>query len=105
MSRGDTAQAAIVSAPSLPQKAPADWLQKWERNIIGDARNRYCDKETGEEIGWLVSPFLEGFYNGYLVTKDAKWIDMFIDWSHSTRGFVRCLKPITIRLRGADFPL
>ena len=44
-------------------------------------RNRYCDKEMGEEIGWLVSPFLSGFHYGCLATGDAKWIDLLIDWS------------------------
>jgi hypothetical protein len=39
-----------------------DWLARWEKNILGDARNRYCDREMGEEIGWRVSPFLNGFY-------------------------------------------
>ena len=27
-------------------------------------------KETGEELGWLVSPFLNGFYYGYMATRD-----------------------------------
>ena len=42
-----------------------DWLARWEKSIVSDARNRYCDREMGEEIGWLVSPFLNGFYGGY----------------------------------------
>lgn len=58
-----------------------DWLARWERNITGESRNRYCDKEMGEELGWLVSPFLNGFYYGFLATKDPKWIDMLIDWT------------------------
>ena len=36
-----------------------DWLARWEKRILNDARNRYCDREMGEEIGWLVSPFLK----------------------------------------------
>lgn len=58
----------------------ADWLARWQTHILGDERNRYCDKESGEELGWLVSPFLEGFYYGYLATKDARWIDRLVDW-------------------------
>lgn len=57
-----------------------DWLQRWEKNILGDIRNRYCDKETGEELGWLVSPFLNGFYYGYRATHDPKWVDLLCDW-------------------------
>ncbi len=79
---GVSAQVAAADRQTI-QKAPADWLPRWEKSIAGEARDRYCDKEMGEEIGWLVSPFLEGFYNGYQATKDTKWIDMFIDWSDS----------------------
>ena len=35
----------------------------------------------GEEIGWLVSPFLNGFYYGYLATHDDKWADLLVDWA------------------------
>jgi len=58
-----------------------DWLTRWERNITADSRNRYCDKEMGEELGWLVSPFVNGFYYGYMATGDSKWIDRLIGWS------------------------
>lgn len=58
-----------------------DWLARWEKNILGDVRNRYCDREMGEEIGWLVSPFLNGFYYGYLATQDSRWVEMLIDWT------------------------
>src|SRR5579871_3535308 len=64
-----------------PLHPSSDWLARWEKNILGDSHNRYCDKEMGEEIGWLVSPFLNGFYYGYLATHDPKWVDMFVDWS------------------------
>ena len=60
-----------------------DWLARWEKNILGDARNRYCDRELGEEIGWLVSPFLDGFYWGYQATRDPKWVEHLADWGDS----------------------
>jgi hypothetical protein len=60
-----------------------DWLARWEKNILGRARSRYCDKEMGEKLGWLVSPFLNGFYYGYLATRDPKWVEMLIDWMNS----------------------
>jgi len=34
----------------------------------------------GEELGWLVSPFVEGFYYGYLATHDSKLVEMLIGW-------------------------
>lgn len=68
-------------AQGAEQALRKDWLARWEKNITNDARNRYCDREMGEEIGWLVSPFLNGFYYGYLATQDAKWADMLMDWA------------------------
>jgi hypothetical protein len=60
-----------------------DCLTRWQRNILGDARNRYCDKALGEDIGWLMTPFMEGFYYGYMATKDPRWVDMLVDWTDS----------------------
>lgn len=58
-----------------------DWLGRWDKNITNDARNRYCDRELGEEIGWLITPFLDGFYYGYLATEDVKWVERLTDWA------------------------
>ncbi len=60
-----------------------DWLARWQRNIIGDARNRYCDKAMGEDIAWLVTPFTDGFYYAYMATRDPKWAQMLMDWTDS----------------------
>ena len=60
-----------------------DWLTRWEKNILGDERNRYCDRELGEEIGWLVSLFLNGSYYGYQATHDPKWVEHLADWADS----------------------
>ncbi|MGA2066054.1 MAG: hypothetical protein ABSG86_13860 [Thermoguttaceae bacterium] len=60
-----------------------DWLTRWQKNIIGDARNRYCDKAMGEDIGWLMTPFMDGFYYGYMATKDPRWVEMLADWTDS----------------------
>jgi hypothetical protein len=58
-----------------------DWLARWQKNIIRDADGpRYCDKEMGEELGWLVSPFLNGFYYGHLATGDTKWVELLAGW-------------------------
>jgi len=60
-----------------------DWLERWQTNMVNDARNRYCDKAVGEDIGWLMTPFMDGFYYGYMATRDTKWIDMQFDWADS----------------------
>jgi len=69
------------SLPFLETPQGKDWLVRWENNIIESERSRYCDKELGEELGWLVSPYLNGFYYGYRATHDPKWIDLLIDWA------------------------
>ena len=60
-----------------------EWLARWEKNIIDDERNRYCDKAVGEDIAWLMTPFMDGFYYGYLATGDTKWVDKEVDWADS----------------------
>jgi hypothetical protein len=61
-----------------------DWRARWEKSILErSVKNRYCDTEMAEELGWLVSPFLDGFYHGYLATRDAKWVGRLIDWADS----------------------
>jgi len=88
-----SAQAATAAAektgPRMARMDEAkfnDWKARWEKNIVNDAKNRYCDKEMGEEIGWLVSPFLNGFYHGYMATGDRKWIDLLIDCGPTRYG-------------------
>ena len=66
-------------APALAK----DWLARWQKNILSDSKNRYCDREMGEELGWLVSPFLNGFYYGYRATGDTQWLDRLADWTHA----------------------
>jgi len=79
---GGPAATGPATRPARMDEALArDWLARWEKNITAGTRNRYCDREMGEEIGWLVSPFLNGFYYGYLATGDQKWIDLLIDWA------------------------
>jgi len=61
-----------------------EWMRRWKQNILSDSRkDRSCDREMGEEIGWLVSPFLNGFYYGYRATGDREWVDHLIDWGDS----------------------
>ncbi|MHC4556535.1 MAG: hypothetical protein ACYTFW_04810 [Planctomycetota bacterium] len=35
-------------------------------------------RETGEEIQWLVSFFLNGFYPGYRATRDTICVDLLV---------------------------
>jgi len=59
-------------------------MTRWKENILRDStRDRTCDKELGEELGWRVTPFLDGFYYGYMATGDREWIDRIFDWGDS----------------------
>ena len=68
--------------PWIDAATAHEWSNRWERFILDDAyKNRYCDTELGEELGWVVGPFLEGFYYGYLATHDSKWVEMLVSWA------------------------
>jgi hypothetical protein len=75
------AQTGTNVSPKPEPASATDWLGRWEKNILSDARNRYCDREMGEELGWLVSPFLNGFYYGYRATGDVQWLERLVDWA------------------------
>ncbi|MGO8813187.1 MAG: hypothetical protein ACLQVG_00780 [Terriglobia bacterium] len=75
---------AEAPAPWIDPTTAKDWQARWEKFILADsAKNRYCDTEMAEELGWLVSPFLNGFYYGYLATHDSKWVEKLVDWADS----------------------
>lgn len=62
----------------------SDWYTRWKQYIDHDARsNRFCDREMGEQLGWLVSPYLSAFYYGYLASKDPHWIELQQNWADS----------------------
>jgi hypothetical protein len=84
--KGITIMAAspLAAAEPLVDAATAkDWLARWQTNILESAKARPCDKEMGEQIGWRISPHLTGFYYGYLATRDAKWVELLVDWADS----------------------
>ncbi|MGA2748015.1 MAG: hypothetical protein ABSG59_04495 [Verrucomicrobiota bacterium] len=72
---------ALPGALFAADAAPTDWLERWQNHILAEARNRYCDTEMGEELGWLVSPFLNGFYYGWRATGDSQWLQRLADWA------------------------
>lgn len=59
------------------------WWTAWEAHILRAAERRYCDREMGEEIGWLVSPFLGGFYHAHRASGDPAWVERFVDWAEA----------------------
>ena len=84
--RGRLSYSASVADRSdwIDPATARDWQARWENFILTDStKNRYCDTEMAEELGWLVSPFLDGFYYGYQATGDTKWIGRLVDWTDS----------------------
>jgi len=78
-----TAEVAIQASATIDAATAADWMERWKENLLNDSKSRFCDKEMGEEMGWLVSPFLNAYYYGYLATGDREWIDRLVDWGDS----------------------
>ena len=37
----------------------------------------------GEDIAWEMTPAMDGFYYGYMATKNTKYVDMLVDWTDS----------------------
>ena len=81
----NTALAVATSDSTATAQATLanDWLARWQEHILGELHHRYCDHELGEELGWLVSPFLNGFYYGYLATRNPRWVEHLADWTDS----------------------
>jgi hypothetical protein len=81
------AETALNPAMTLVKMDPAkekEWLTAWDREISGESRGyRTCDRAVGEDIAWVVSPMLDGFYWGYMATKNTKYVDMLVDWTDS----------------------
>lgn len=50
------------------------WFSEWERNVESTEKNSYCNKETGEEIGWILSHELWAYYWAYAASGELKWI-------------------------------
>jgi hypothetical protein len=64
--------------PSLARR----WIDKWEPYILASAKaSKSPDREMGAQLGWIVSPPVNGFYDQYLLTKDPKWIDLLVNWT------------------------
>jgi hypothetical protein len=75
----DDDSAAAAQIPADQDRAyQAHIKELWELNILQEMHAQYCETAIGEEIGWLISPILDGLYYGYLATEDTRWIDRLI---------------------------
>lgn len=52
-----------------------DWLARWEKNILGRVRSRYCDKEMGEQLGWLIATNRDFMWNQQVTGAKFQRID------------------------------
>ncbi|MGD0999522.1 MAG: hypothetical protein ABSA67_02380 [Candidatus Brocadiia bacterium] len=82
--KDETTGLAAQAGPSMDPALASEWMRRWKQNILGETRDRTCDREMGEQIGDLVGwPLLNGFYYGYMATGDRMWVDHLIDWADS----------------------
>jgi hypothetical protein len=77
------AQSKVPSICKIDELKLKDWQARWEKEIIANLRNRYCETEMGEELGWVMSPIIGGFYYGYMATRDPKWVDLLVNCADS----------------------
>ena len=85
-------QAQMMPKPAAPamtltkmdEAKQKDWLARWDNNISGNAKSyRTCDRTLGEDIAWGMTPIMDGFYYGYMATKNTRYVDMMVDWTDS----------------------
>jgi hypothetical protein len=78
------AAAPAMTLTKMDEAKRKDWLARWDDSISGKAGGyRTCDREMGEGIAWGMTPIMDGFYYGYMATKDAKYVVMWADWTDS----------------------
>ena len=59
-----------------------DWLARWDKEICSDTKAfRECDRVVGEDIAFVMTPAMDGFYYGYMATRNVKYLDMLVDWA------------------------
>ncbi len=78
------APAPALTLARMDEARQRDWLTRWDKEISGETRGyRTCDRTMGEDIAWGMTPVVDGDYNGYMATKNTKYVDMMVDWADS----------------------
>jgi len=73
-----------MTLTKMDEAKQKDWLARWDKNLSSQYTGyRQCDRAMGEEIAWTMAPVVDGFYYGYMATKDTKYVDMLVDWTDS----------------------
>ena len=73
-----------MTLTKMDEAKQKDWLARWDKEISGEAKGyRTCDSAMGEDIAWGMTPVMDGFYYGYMATKNTKYVDMLVDWADS----------------------
>ena len=73
-----------MTLTKMDEAKQKNWLARWDKNISHEASGyRTCDHAVGEDIAWTMTPVMDGFYCGYMATKNTKYVDMMVDWTDS----------------------
>ena len=76
--------APAMTLTKMDEAKQKDWLARWDKNITREAKNyRTCDRAVGEDIAWTMTPIMDGFFYGYMATRDTKYVDLWVDWTDS----------------------
>jgi hypothetical protein len=76
--------APAMTLTKMDEAKRKDWLAHWDDSITGKAKDyRTCDREVGEGIAWGMTPIMDGFYYGYMATKETHYVELWVDWTDS----------------------
>jgi hypothetical protein len=76
--------APAMTLTKMDEAKQKNWLDRWDKNITREAKNyRTCDRAVGEDIAWTMTPIMDGFFYGYMATRDTKYVDLWVDWTDS----------------------
>jgi len=76
--------APVMTLTKMDEAKQKEWLARWDRSITHEATSyRTCDREVGEGIAWGMTPIMDGFYYGFMATRDTRYADFWVDWTDS----------------------
>ena len=73
-----------MTITEMPPATLTTWLNNWNANLTGNYNNYRgptCEGAVGEDLDWLLTPLMEGYYYGYMATGDTTYVAMFQNWA------------------------
>ena len=71
-----------MTLTKMDEAKQKEWLTRWDNEISGESKGyRTCERAVGEDIAWTMTPIMDGYYYGYMATKNTRYVDMMVDWT------------------------